>query len=73
MLWLLSLALPESHKVRKTSVVLAPVESANDVRTSDMLSRSHVINVLDVEGQSRGRRVLTSSSESSVRSMILCF
>jgi hypothetical protein len=53
MLWLLSLCLPESHNVRKTSVVLAPVKSANDVRTlkdtSDMLSRSHVINVLNVE------------------------
>jgi hypothetical protein len=49
----LLLALPESHDFRKISVVLAPVESANDVRTlgntSDMLSRSHVINVLNVE------------------------
>jgi hypothetical protein len=40
----LSLALPESHDDRKTSVVLAAVESADGVRTlenaSDMLSRS---------------------------------
>lgn len=59
MLWLFVVScLPESHDVRKTSVVLA-VESEIDVRTlentSDMLSRNHVINVLNVERTGAGK------------------
>lgn len=46
-------SLPESHDFHKVSVVLAPAESANNVRmlenTLNILSRSHVTNVLSVE------------------------